>query len=141
MNLPRLLVLGFLLLAYLRSPIDLLPERALGAVGLLDDLLLLIVAGWWFRAQLRRAAAARQQRTAAPPPPRPDNAAPWDPYAVLGIGRDASAADITHAYRARIKEYHPDRVADLGEDLRRLAHERTLTIQQAYEELRPARKG
>lgn len=137
MSLPRLLALAFLLLAYLRSPIDLLPERAFGALGLLDDLLLLGVAAWWVRAQLRRAAAARGQRPATPPPRSPESAgaAPWDPYAVLGVSRGASGEEIAHAYRTRIKEYHPDRVAHLGKDLRRLAHERTLEIQRAYEEL------
>lgn len=139
MNLPRLLALAFLLLVYLRSPIDLLPEGALGAIGLLDDLLLIAIAVYWVRGQLRRAAATHRQRTTAPPPPHPprhESPAPWDPYAVLGVARNASSEEIAHAYRERTKEYHPDRVAHLGRDLQRLAHERTLEIQQAYGELR-----
>jgi DnaJ-domain-containing protein 1 len=35
-----------------------------------------------------------------------------------------------------MKRYHPDRVDDLGEELQRVAHEKTLAIQRAYEELR-----
>lgn len=136
MNVPRLLLVLLLVLAYLRSPIDLLPEGIVGPIGLLDDLLVLVVAVWWVREQLRRATQARQQRpTGRPAPPAPDQKPP-DPYAVLGVPRDASPADITHAYRERIKEYHPDRVADLGEDLRRLAHDRTIEIQRAYEAVR-----
>ena len=140
MNLPRLLALAFLLIAYVRSPIDLLPERALGALGLLDDLLLLGVAAWWVRTQLRRSATTHRNRTATPPPYQPDNTTGRDPYTVLGVPPGASAGAITHAYRERIKAYHPDHVAHGGEDLRRLAHERTLEIQQAYERLR-GRKG
>lgn len=31
-----------------------------------------------------------------------------DLYATLGIGRTASQADITHAYRVMLRRYHPD---------------------------------
>ena len=40
---------------------------------------------------------------------------------------------------ARMKQYHPDRVSGLGEELQHLAHEKTLAIQRAYEELRQRR--
>jgi DnaJ like chaperone protein len=36
-------------------------------------------------------------------------------------------------------QYHPDRVAHLGEDLQRLAHEKTLEIQRAYEHIKRRR--
>jgi curved DNA-binding protein CbpA len=31
-----------------------------------------------------------------------------DPYLVLGVSPTATQADITHAYRARLREHHPD---------------------------------
>lgn len=34
-----------------------------------------------------------------------------DPYATLGIGRDATAADIKRAYRTLVRAYHPDLAA------------------------------
>ena len=40
------------------------------------------------------------------------------------------------AYRARMNEYHPDKVAHLGEELQQLAHRKALEIQRAYEQLR-----
>jgi DnaJ like chaperone protein len=55
---------------------------------------------------------------------------------VLGLRPGASHADISRAYRTQMKRYHPDRVDDLGEELQRVAHEKTLEIQRAYEELR-----
>lgn len=32
----------------------------------------------------------------------------FDPYAVLGVARDATSDQITTAYRIKVKEYHPD---------------------------------
>jgi preprotein translocase subunit Sec63 len=59
----------------------------------------------------------------------------WDPHAILGVPRDATREQIIQAYHDAIKRYHPDRVADLGQELRHLAHEKTLELRRAYEEL------
>jgi uncharacterized membrane protein YkvA (DUF1232 family) len=118
-------------LLYVRSPIDLIPD-SVGPIGLLDDLLAVIAAFWWAR-QLReraRTTSARPPRSTSDIPPRD-----WDPYAVLGIPRGSSREEITRAYRERLKQYHPDRVDDLGEELKSVAHEKTLEIQRAYREL------
>jgi curved DNA-binding protein CbpA len=40
----------------------------------------------------------------------------FDPYAVLGVGREADAVVIQLAYRARIREAHPDVAGDAGLD-------------------------
>jgi preprotein translocase subunit Sec63 len=71
------------------------------------------------------------------PPRRPSviDGGPWDPYAILGVPRGASTDVVTRAYRDKLKEYHPDRVASLGPELRDLAHRKTLDIQRAYTEL------
>ncbi len=73
----------------------------------------------------------------APPGSRAEAAS--DPHSVLGVRRGATAAEIAQAYRERMKEYHPDRVADLGPELRELAHRKTIEIQQAQRALRPAK--
>jgi DnaJ-domain-containing protein 1 len=36
-----------------------------------------------------------------------------------------------------MREYHPDKVAHLGEELQKLAHDKALEIQQAYRDLVP----
>jgi preprotein translocase subunit Sec63 len=110
------------LLAYLRSPIDLLPDR-LGGLGLLDDLLLIVVGVLWMRRRLRSTGPSSEATTA------------WDPYAVLGVRPGASAEEITKAYRAQLRRYHPDHVAHLGDELQTLAHQKTLDIQRAYGEI------
>jgi uncharacterized membrane protein YkvA (DUF1232 family) len=137
-RLPR--ALGLLLaLLYLVSPVDLIPD-VLGPVGFLDDILVLLSVLWWTSQQVPGPQPQTEQRTghrrAQPSAKSEQQRAPWDPYAVLGIERGASREQITHAYREQMKRYHPDRVADLGEELQQVAHEKTVEIQRAYEELK-----
>lgn len=53
-----------------------------------------------------------------------------DPYAVLGVGRRASAAEIKAAYRALAKRWHPDR--HRGDTV---ARQRFIEISDAYQQL------
>ena len=62
-----------------------------------------------------------------------------NPYAVLGVRPDASRQDVRTAWKARALEYHPDRVANLGEKLKEVAEEETRTINAAYEMIRRSR--
>lgn len=39
----------------------------------------------------------------------------FDPYAVLGIGRDADLNDIKKAHRTKVKQHHPDKDGDRNE--------------------------
>jgi len=124
MTWPAALAVCLALFVYLRSPIDLVPDR-LGGLGLLDDLALIVVAILWMRRRVRRAKAH----------PGPAERATWDPYAVLGVRPGASADEITKAYREQMRRYHPDHVAHLGDELQTLAHRKTLDIQRAYGEI------
>jgi len=58
-----------------------------------------------------------------------------DPYAVLGIPPSATPEEIRRAYRNAIAQYHPDKVEQLGPELRQLANEKTKQINQAYQQL------
>jgi curved DNA-binding protein CbpA len=60
-----------------------------------------------------------------------------DFYAVLGVGRGASQAQVARAFRRLAFRWHPDRNASQPE----LAHQRFLLVHQAYEVLSdPARR-
>ncbi|MEI7769944.1 MAG: redoxin domain-containing protein [Chloroflexales bacterium] len=62
-------------------------------------------------------------------------------YALLGLDSQAGSDEIGAAYQRQRERYNPDRVADLDDDLRRVAAERTAEIDRAYAILSdPARR-
>jgi DnaJ like chaperone protein len=71
-------------------------------------------------------------------PPQRNTQGP-DPYAVLGIQRDADDRAIKRAYRKLISEHHPDRLGDLPDDMRRRAESRASEINAAYERIKAER--
>ncbi len=127
----RPLVLVALALLYLRSPIDLIPD--VSPVGFLDDLAILLAA-LYFGSQ--RPGSTDSGRTRRTRPAREPASEALDPFEVLGVPRGASPEEITHAFRSKMKQYHPDRVADLGKEVRDVAHEKSVEIQRAYETLK-----
>ena len=58
-----------------------------------------------------------------------------DPHEVLGVPQGASQDEIKTAWRRLAKQYHPDRAAGLGPELRALAEQRMKEINAAYERL------
>jgi len=61
-------------------------------------------------------------------------------YEVLGISKDATAEEIKKAYRQMAKKYHPDKVAYLGEDIKKSAQEKFRRVKEAYDRV-TAEKG
>ncbi|MFA5024127.1 MAG: DnaJ domain-containing protein [Patescibacteria group bacterium] len=57
------------------------------------------------------------------------------PYEVLGISANATAEEIKQAYHRKAQENHPDKVANAGEEIRKLAEERMKEINVAYDAL------
>jgi len=68
---------------------------------------------------------APAQATAVDEPPH------WSD--VLEVARDASVDEIRAAYRRLISQYHPDKVATLGQALRDLAEAKSREITHAYQ--------
>lgn len=62
-------------------------------------------------------------------------------YVVLGVSRTASMEQIKAGYKALIRQYHPDKVASLGEELRNLAEKKSKAINVAYKEAQDIRGG
>jgi DnaJ-domain-containing protein 1 len=85
------------------------------------------------RQQWENDADAADSRTRQKSPEdTAQNAKQW--FDVLLVAPSASADEIKQAYRRRMAEYHPDKVSQLGVDLRLLADAKTKEINIAYQE-------
>ena len=62
-------------------------------------------------------------------------------YAVLGVGSDASDAEVKRAYRKLMSQHHPDKLAaqGLSEEMIRVATEKTAEISRAYDMIKQSR--
>ena len=131
-------------LIYFLWPYDLLPDF-LGLPGRIDDVVIMAWLAWFYRNHLHQYVATGSG-SAGPSAdtgsgqnssrgPASEQSKAFDAYEVLGVSRSASDDAIRAAYRARMKEYHPDKVAHLGEELQQLANEKSQQIQQAYRKL------
>ena len=136
-------------LAYLISPLDIIPDYLLPLVGWIDDGVIL-----WAIIHLIRhgklpgfSRGAKSRPTPEQEIPRAGanngkrSPSPGNPYDILGIPRDASWDQIQAAYKEGIKKYHPDKVAHLGDEFAQLANEKFLDIQDAFNALKNKRRG
>jgi DnaJ like chaperone protein len=60
-------------------------------------------------------------------------------YDILEINPDATDEEVKKAYRRLAIQYHPDKVAHLGEDIKKAATEKFQTLNAAYEEIKKQR--
>ena len=81
------------------------------------------------------AYSTRDDGRRRPHPPRSEETNGFDPYAVLGVSRNASKEEIREAYRREMTHYHPDKVSHLGTELQELAKRKAQAINRAYQEL------
>lgn len=61
-------------------------------------------------------------------------------YKVLGTSKDASDDEVKKAYRKMAIRYHPDKVAQMGEEYQKGAKEKFQRIQEAYENIKKERQ-
>ncbi|HIZ05390.1 MAG TPA: DnaJ domain-containing protein, partial [Candidatus Phocaeicola gallistercoris] len=62
-----------------------------------------------------------------------------DAYKVLEISSTATDNEVRAAYRKQALKHHPDKVATLGEDIRKAAEEKFQQINNAKERIYKAR--
>jgi len=60
-------------------------------------------------------------------------------YKILEIESTSSDDDLKKAYRRMAMKYHPDKVSHLGEDFKKVAHEKFRKVQEAYDQVKKER--
>ena len=150
-------------LAYLISPLDIIPDLLLPFFGWIDDGVVLATIYYLIRYGrlpyflFKKKGPFKQsfnQKTAnftsntknkantgqTNQEEKSSRHVPKTPHEILGIGPNASKKEIQAAYKEAIKKYHPDKLSHLGEEFSDLANEKFLEIQKAYDILMKAHK-
>ena len=122
---------------YILSPYDLLPDF-IPFRGWIDDAIVIVllyryVSKYLARGRLlgKKAGMGQAQKPETPN----QNSSPKNPYEVLGLSPTATREQIHTAYRKLVNQYHPDKVAHLGQEFQELAEERFKEIQKAYQHI------
>ena len=90
-----------------------------------------------FRKNTQDLANAKMQRKqpSAPPLALPGIRLTGEAHEILGVEIDAKEADITRAYKDKIKLFHPDRIQGKARDQLKFYEEASATINKAKEEM------
>ena len=160
MNLYLKIILILFGLAYLISPVDIIPDLLLPFVGWIDDgvvlwtIFHLIRYGElpWFFFRKKPVKRPKQSPGNQKKNDYNDRSCPGESpsentrktekktmrsaHEILGVSANATMMEIQTAYKEKIKQYHPDKLSHLGEEFSNLACEKFLEIQRAYETLK-----
>jgi DnaJ-domain-containing protein 1 len=89
----------------------------------------------------KREEKQRQQERTGERKAKINSDKPRDWWSVLGVAPDATLEVAKHAYRLKMKQYHPDRVSGLAPEFIQLAHEKSLELNRALDQARMSRKA
>ncbi len=59
-----------------------------------------------------------------------------DPWAVLGVPRNASWSEVRKAFRTKMASYHPDKVAQMPPEFQMLAHKKCAEFTASLEAIK-----
>jgi DnaJ like chaperone protein len=144
----KILPLLFVVIYFL-SPIDLVPDVLVGP-GWIDDLLLVGLLIWFlsgrslpflnrfgsfYGGKERGNQSSSQRSYSSSTRQEYSGTTEKDPYRILGVKHGATQGEIKEAYRKAAAKYHPDKVSHLGKEFQKLAHQKFVVVQEAYERL------
>ena len=90
-----------------------------------------LFAGYWVVSKLFFATPKPEEEPRSAPGAQSPPATPaW--YEILQLSPSAKAEEIRAAYKQLISQYHPDKVDQLGQELKDLANRKSQEINAAY---------
>ncbi|HEU0188090.1 MAG TPA: DnaJ domain-containing protein [Gallionellaceae bacterium] len=93
------------------------------------------VLGFWIVSYLMDEMKRPDNPVKRPPAPVAGALPQQEGWAqTLGVAETAGKEEIAAAYQQKISEYHPDKLASLGPELRAMAESRARLIDAAYAE-------
>jgi DnaJ-domain-containing protein 1 len=93
-----------------------------------------LILGYWMVSKLLSLFLAAKEHFSPRSSDSPAAREPAHWYEVLEVSSTATAADIRDAYKHMISKYHPDKVENLGRELKELAQRKSQEITAAYRE-------
>ncbi len=154
MNLYFRIILVIIGIAYLISPVDIVPDFMIPFFGFIDDGIIIAFIYYLIRygtlppflfkkkkyqnpsdQKFNQSGTKTQNPGPGEKKTTSGHNSPKTPYDILGIDPGASRKDIIAAYKDAVKKYHPDKLSHLGEEFSSLANEKFLEIQKAYDTL------
>lgn len=90
-----------------------------------------LVKVWMGLREPRNEPSSASRRETTHDDETPASASNW--HQILAVSPDAHRDEIVAAWRRRVSEYHPDKVAGMAPEIRELAHRRTQRVNAAYE--------
>lgn len=100
-----------------------------------------LAMGYWLVTAFLSGGGSNPERDAQAETEEPEGATRFGPaagakpwYEVLGVSGIATREEISAAYKRCISQYHPDKVANMGAEIRAVAERKSKEINAAYEE-------
>lgn len=79
-----------------------------------------------------QSSSQKQSKQRQPDDEKQPKSEESDPYEILGVPKNANKEEVTRAYRAKMAQNHPDKVATLDPALQKFATRRAQIISEAY---------
>ncbi len=143
------IILVIFALAYLISPIDIIPDFLIPYVGWIDDTFVIGIViylirygklppfsgkiGRFFNFISNLTSSDKDKSSGSTSTNFQNQKTNKDPYEILGIGKNATKEEIKSAFKQKIQQYHPDKVSHLGEELQKMANDKFIEIKNAYD--------